>query len=291
MRDERVYYKVTDTRGRACHGGDLQWSLPTWRAVGAWMPRIDDPLLCERGYHLCRQQELKGWLHEAIWAVELAPEAIVIEGSYKVVTSGPVRLVRRMHWDDRIARLYACDCAERIVHLCGDDPRHRDAIAAARRCTEGQATTAELYAARAAARITARAITARAAAWASSAAAWDTAGVAARAAAWAAAGDAAGTAAWAAGAAARVAAMDTAGVAARAAAWAARTAGDAAWNAAWAAGAAEWAAEAAAWAAGAAAWAAGAAEWAAGTAAWDAARAAERRWQQERLVEYLEGRL
>ena len=249
MRDERVYYKVTDTRGRACHGGDLQWSLPTWRAVGAWMPRIDDPLLCERGYHLCRQQELKGWLHEAIWAVELAPEAIVIEGSYKVVTSGPVRLVRRMHWDDRIARLYACDCAERIVHLCGDDPRHRDAIAAARRCTEGQATTAELYAARAAARITARAITARAAAWASSAAAWD-----------------------------------TAGVAARAAAWAARTAGDAAWNAAWAAGAAEWAAEAAAWAAGAA-------EWAAGTAAWDAARAAERRWQQERLVEYLEGRL
>jgi len=112
------------------------------------MPRIDDPILCDWGYHLCRQQDLIVWLHDAIWEVELAPEAIVIEGSNKVVTSGPVRLVRRMHWDDRIARLYACDCAERIVHLCGDDPLHRDAIAAARRYTEGRTTTAELAAAR-----------------------------------------------------------------------------------------------------------------------------------------------
>ena len=100
---------------------------------------------------------------------------------------------------DREIRLFACDCAERVMPIyekeCPDDSRVRDCIETARRFAEGGATDGELRAA-----------------WDAAAdAAWDAAR-AARAAAWAAR-DAARAAAWA---------------AARAAAWAARDAARAA---------------------------------------------------------------
>ena len=119
---------------------------------------------------------------------------------------------------DKLARLFACDCAERVLHICEskypDDKRPRNAIETARRFAEGKATKEEM------------------------AAAWDAAGVAAGVAAWDAARDAARAAAWvaardAAWDAARAAAWDAARDAARAAAW------DAAWDARDAAGAAE----------------------------------------------------
>jgi len=112
---------------------------------------------------------------------------------------------------ERQARLYACDCAQRVAHL-NTDPRVQACIDTARRFANGEAAEQER------------------------AAAWDTAWAAARAAAWAAAraaaGAAAGAAAWptardAARDAARAAARDAAGAAAWDAAWAA------AWDAAW----------------------------------------------------------
>jgi len=103
---------------------------------------------------------------------------------------------------DRERRLFACDCAERVIPIWEvaypDDPRPRAAIAVARRYANGQATDDEL--------------------------------ADAASAAWAAAGDA--WAAWA--------AEPAAAPAAEAAAWAAVDAAwdaavDAAWDAAWAA--------------------------------------------------------
>jgi hypothetical protein len=80
---------------------------------------------------------------------------------------------------DRIARLFACDAAESVLHIFErqrpDDRRPREAIRIARRFANGQATRQELDAA-------------GAAAWA---AAGDAAWAAAGDAAWAAAGDAA----------------------------------------------------------------------------------------------------
>jgi len=111
---------------------------------------------------------------------------------------------------DREARLYAVWCARQVQHLMKDQ-RSLAALDVAKRYANGEATDAELVAARAAAWAAAR-DAARDAAWA---AAWD----AARDAAWAAAWDAAWAAAWA-------AAWD----AAWAAAWDA--ARDAAWDAA-----------------------------------------------------------
>jgi len=123
-------------------------------------------------------------LDDALWALRAVPE-------------------HEKALRDRLAREFACDCAERVLPIferqCPNDARPRTDIAVARRFAAGAATDAE-----------------RAAAWAARAAAWD-ARAAARAARAAArdAGDAAR--------AARAAARD-----ARAAAWAA---GDAAWDA------------------------------------------------------------
>ena len=106
---------------------------------------------------------------------------------------------------EKEVRLYAVWCARQVQHMM-TDPRSLAALDVAERHAKGQATDAELAAARAAA--------------------WDAAGAAAWAAAWDAAGAAAGAAARAAavdaaGAAAGAAAVDAAGAAAGAAARAA----------------------------------------------------------------------
>jgi hypothetical protein len=258
---ERLY-KVLHADGRACHGGTGTWHLPTpaedgtW-TPGEWMPRLTGEIEpCSHGYHLCRPQDLLGWLTSDVFSVyeaEAHPRYRLIVAGDKVVTR-QARLLRRLAWDARAARLFACDCAERALvvwerHGIPGDTRPRDAIAVARRYADGQATQEELAAARDAAWDAARAATRDAA--------WD--------AAWAADGAADGAAAW-----------DAARAAAGAAAWDADVA--AAWAAAWAA-----ARDAARAAAGAAAWDA------AWDAAWAAAWDAERQWQVERLLWYLDG--
>jgi hypothetical protein len=228
-----TYYKVLN--GLRPNVADTSYRYP---GVGRWTKRITGDLVaCERGYHLARDEQVLAWLGPIIYEAE--PGDVIVEAGDKVVTDR-VRLIRRLDtWNERSARLFAADCAERALNLAGNpDPRSVAAVDVARRFACGEATEEERAAA-------------WAAAWAAAGdAAWDAAGAAAWAAAWAAAGDAA----WAA-----------ARAAARAAAWAA--AGDAAWAAAGAAARA--AARAAAW-----------------DAAWDAAR----RWQYQRLVDYLEGR-
>lgn len=98
---------------------------------------------------------------------------------------------------DREARLYAVWCARQVQHLM-TDKGSLDALEVAERYANGEATDAELAAA-------------RDAPWrAAGAAAGAAAGDAALAAAWAAAGTASGAAAMAAGAAARDAAWDAA---------------------------------------------------------------------------------
>src|SRR5690606_8878356 len=136
------------------------------------------------------------------------------------------RLVRRIDaWNDRTARLFAADCAERVLPVfearCPGDVRPHRAIDVARAFADGPASVKVLAAARDAAK-TAAERAARDAPWdATWDAAWD--------AGWAAVRAASGGAAWAA---ARAAAMDAALAATRAATGAARV-WTAAWTAAW----------------------------------------------------------
>src|SRR5690606_26109009 len=214
------------------------------------MPAIPDPVPCRRGYHLCRDAaDLLCWLGPTIWVAEAA--GAVVAHRDKVVVER-ARLLRRLPWDERTAREFAADCAERALPVYeaaypGDD-RPRRAVEVARAYARGEATRDQLAAGGMAARDAARDAV-RAAADAAEAAAgaadWDAvraAADAADAAAWVAvraAADAAADAAWAAAADAAAEAAEAAGDAARDAAWAAaeaaEAAGDAARDAAWAA--------------------------------------------------------
>ena len=153
-------------KGRVpCHGGDGKW--PT---KGKWREAKGPLVLCKNGLHLCREKDLVSWLDEEIWEAEYKGERL--DGENKIVVR-KARLIRNLTtWNEKTARLFACDCAERVLGIyekrCPDDKRPRKAIAVARRFANGKATKKQLDAASAAA----------------SAAARDAAGFAARSAAW-----------------------------------------------------------------------------------------------------------
>ncbi len=196
-------YKLLDAKGRPCNGGKGQWFLPKGNRPGKWMPFIENLIPCQSGYHLCRQKDLLGWLNETIWVAEARGGRVLCDN--KVVVR-QARLVKKLDWNDQTARLFACDCARRVLHIYEKqhpkDSRPRKCIDVAEQFARGNANRSDLAAARAAAWAAARG------------AAGDAAWAAARAAAWAAARGAAGDAAWA-------AARGAAGDATRAAAWAA----------------------------------------------------------------------
>ncbi len=167
------------------------------------LPKSTRPELCSTGFHASRGPLDALSFAPGPWLCRVRLEGEVVRdddkavGSRRVLLAGPVDVSREL-------RLFACDCAERVLPLFErerpDDARPRMAIEIARRYANGKAVSEE------------------------TAAAGDAAGDAAWAAAWAAARAAAGDAA-------RAAAGDAAWAAARAAARAA--AGDAARDAAW----------------------------------------------------------
>jgi hypothetical protein len=188
-----TYYKVLSDGLTSRNGGTYQWVL------GEWAPEIEGELVpCHNGYHVCQESDLLEWLGPVICECEIGPESV--RARDKTVARA-ARITRVLDtWNDRTARLFACDCAERVLPLFElahpDDSRPRVAIETARRFANGEATSDELAAAGAAAE------PAGAASWAAAGAASCATGDAVRAAAVSA-----GAASWAAARAARDAAV------------------------------------------------------------------------------------
>ena len=158
-------YKVLDENNRSMHGGDAVWT------PGEWMPAVEGTLVpCLNGYHLCRAADLVNWIGPAIWLAEYQGERIDRDSPQtdRDETQVIVRQARIVHrldtWNERTARLFACDCAERALPIfereAPGDRRPRQAVSTARRFANAHATEAE-----------------RAAAWAAT---WDAARAAAR---------------------------------------------------------------------------------------------------------------
>ena len=168
-------YKVTGMGGNPCHGGQGKWIPGEWREESGTEP-------CSPGMlHLCKDaRQLLEWLHAEIWEAEYDDAKLVIDHGDKLAVQR-ARTVRKIEaWNERTARIFACDCAESVLSLYEKehpgDKRPRQAIDTARRFADGKATKKELTAAWAAAR--------NAAEDAAGDAAWAV-GAAARAAAWA----------------------------------------------------------------------------------------------------------
>src|SRR5690606_30224161 len=148
-----VYYTCLDPGGRS-RLGDGIWHLPDGGRPGEWMPEITGLVPCQRGYHVATPGQLVDWLGPELFEVECRGEHVALGDQH---VFGQARLVRRVDaWNDRTARLFAADCAARVLHLfeacCPGDMRPRRAIDVARAFANGQATVEDLAAARDAAK-------------------------------------------------------------------------------------------------------------------------------------------
>jgi len=140
------YYKILGEGRRACHGGSGVWKRP-----GSWMPRLDGPLVpCHWGYHVAKRGDVVVWLDDTIHEVEVRGQRI---RCWDKTVVRQARLLHRLkRWNARTARLFACDCAERMIpHVrsaSSDKELCIEAIAVARRFARGKATADELAQAR-----------------------------------------------------------------------------------------------------------------------------------------------
>lgn len=152
----KTYYKVLAEDGSAHHGGSGKWPLPKNEQPGEWLNIKGEIIPCLNGLHVCEKLDLVHWLGPAIFVCEIDGE-IVRDANKSVVAKA--RLVSRIDtWNERTARLFAADCAEKAIRdwekasglKC--DPRSREAIRAAREFANGNMTEAAYSAARSAAR-------------------------------------------------------------------------------------------------------------------------------------------
>ena len=178
------YYKflTADNKGKYSEY-DFTKYLPNDDKPGKWLRKIENPVLCESGYHCFMPEHILEWLEAQLFEVEIKGRCV--HGYDKTVTR-QMRFIRKVDtWNDKTARLFACYCARDTLPIFEkkypNDNRPRVAIETAERYANGEATIEELNAARAAASAAARAAASDAASAAASAAAWAAARAAASA--------------------------------------------------------------------------------------------------------------
>lgn len=144
------YYKflTADNRGQYSEF-DFTEYLPKNGKPGKWLPKVENVSMCEAGYHACGKEDVIEWLNAQALEVELMG---VTKGDNKSVAK-KMRFVKKLEkWNDKNARLAACDIAETVMPIWNnkypDDKRPQNAIDTARRFAHGQATYSELAAAR-----------------------------------------------------------------------------------------------------------------------------------------------
>jgi hypothetical protein len=149
--------------------GTGKWSEGKWRSVaGVIVP-------CKNGLHAAPVSSLLTFCNETLWRVEIDGDLVWHgDGNERKIVTRKMRIVERIEtWNDRSARLFAADCAERVLKHFEDrypnDKRPREAIEVARRFARGEATREEMNASSSSAYATSAA--AAASAYATSAAA------------------------------------------------------------------------------------------------------------------------
>ena len=138
------YYKVLN-------GLSPIYGQPTPWKVGKWMPEIEGDLVaCKNGYHLCAgYSQLLEWLGPNIYIAEWRGDKI--DAGDKIVVR-QARIVKQLKtWNKRTKRLFAADCAERVLHIYEryypGDSRVRDVIEISRKVARGELPASGLTAA------------------------------------------------------------------------------------------------------------------------------------------------
>lgn len=137
-----AFYKVLDADREPLVGAGR------WPEPGTWTEPVTNLVRCASGYHVVPGAHLVDRLGPAIWTVEIRGERLVYETEIVAETA---RLVTRTRWNEQRARLFACDCAARVLRLFDaarpGDGRPRRAVEVARRYAWGGASDGDLAAA------------------------------------------------------------------------------------------------------------------------------------------------
>jgi hypothetical protein len=143
---ERLYTVLFD-EGVSPEGGGRKWDLPIEGTPGAWMAAASGPLdKTGNGYRLLRPDDLPAGVGPRIFAAEGRGGRLECDSALIVREA---RLLREtVGWNDRTARLFACDCAEHALmvfrHSRPYDDRPHAVIEAARRFATDRASEDEL---------------------------------------------------------------------------------------------------------------------------------------------------
>ena len=102
------YYKVLKSDGSAVYGTG-KWFLPKGKKPGKWMPPIKGELeMCKKGYHAVDREHLVEWVNARIFVLEFKDEPVT-DGLSKYVGAQARLLSELKTWNERTARLFACD--------------------------------------------------------------------------------------------------------------------------------------------------------------------------------------
>lgn len=141
---ETTYYKFLNEGGYGPFSR-VRWHLPDDDGTpGEWMPSVEGAIVeCRNGYHVCREEDLARWVRAELYVVELRGD--VSEYDHKVA-GREARLLHRVEaWNKSSMRMFAIDCAERVLPIFEkrypDNKRPADAIDAARRFVRGEVST------------------------------------------------------------------------------------------------------------------------------------------------------
>lgn len=148
------YYKILLPGGYPANGGSGRYHRPKGNGrPGQWMPKIQNPKCCVRGYHVVTLENIPRWIKGTyeceIWECEVRGRRH--ERGTKSAW-GQIRLLKKTPWSDKVARLFAADCAEHVLPIFerefSVDKRPRRAIEAARKRALGNLNLRDLGRAR-----------------------------------------------------------------------------------------------------------------------------------------------
>jgi len=150
---EMTYYKIFKELVDGC--AESPYGHQVYNITGEYPKLEGDAVLCKWGYHFCTPVQLLKYLNQAQTICEVIPHGEVLIDDEKCCTVGPIEILEPLNWNERIARLFAADCAEHVLHIFErhypNDDRPRKAIEAARKFANGETSVKELERASAAA--------------------------------------------------------------------------------------------------------------------------------------------